>query len=505
MDTPRSDRRRAYLVRGAIALAVVVFLGIVTQQYVGASAALDDSRDTLERARAAVSRTRGVGEEQATLARTAVSLTKQARGRISTAVQRRKEIEVQIADAQQQLSQTNELVRKAAESLFTVAGESNDVRTCLDGVTRATVLISNGDDNGALDALLAASDACAQTLVAGDATVMCAQGSLGSSSALQEFFDRRSELWAGADLTGVVPLPDGRNLWLFGDTMYTPVEENGGRGALVGFGNNSAFVESGGCMRHVSGNGSQRSWVTPPHADGSIYWPGGGVVVGSTLHVFLGRMKPEPPFGRLLDRAVATFSLPDLQLRGITPLPFGPADPGWGSGTVLGGDGHVYVYGPRRPDCDNCFASDVYVARAPARAVTDVAAWTYWDGAAWSADRGAAKPVISGAGAHVNVQPWRGGYLAIAKAADIMSSDIAAWWAPAPGGPWTATGSIHHAAAPTANGYTYMPNVVPRRGGGALVFAYNVGTLDDAESRANAALYGPRFVTVSVPTLPGMQ
>jgi hypothetical protein len=356
--------------------------------------------------------------------------------------------------------------------------------------------------------LRGAADACDRTLVAKDATVSCARGELTGAGAAQAFFDRRDALWAGADLTGVVPLPDGRKLWLFGDTLYSDVDTDGGRGPLVGFGNNSAFVQSGGCMRHVAGSAAQRSWLVPPQGDGSAYWPGGGVVVGDRLHVFLGRVLPEPPFGRLLDRAVATLTLPDLRLVGITPLPLSNTGPGFGSSAVAPGDGFVYVYGTRRPDCDRCYASDIYVARVPAGSVTDTSAWAFWDGGAWAADANAARPVMSGGGAQVDVQPWRGGWLAVSKAADILSPDIVGWWAPGPSGPWSPLGTLYRVpavASPAKDTYTYMPSVVARRADGRLLLAYNVGTFSDATSRRDAALYGPRFVEVDVPFVAGMR
>lgn len=502
MSVPARARRHAIPI--TLALVIVAFASLMAQQYVSASTQLRDSRHALAQARHTLDTARTTREQQVALRSEALRRIRRARNDIAVAVQARKDTEVQIEDAKQQLAGANDLVQKAAVALITVAGESNDAGVCLDGVTRATIALAKGDDHGALAALDAASGACAKTLVASDSTVACATGSLSSPGALQSFFDRRSELWAGADLTGIVPLPDGRKLWLFGDTLYTAVNDNGTRGASEGMGNNSAFVETNGCMRHVRGNGTSASWLTPAQS-GSAYWPGGGVVVGGTLYVFLGRVVPEAPFGRLLDRAVATFSLPDLQLRSITPLPFGTADPGWGASAISPGDGFVYVYGAKRPGCDGCYASDVFLARAPVGAVANVSTWTYFDGAGWSGDRNAAKPIISGGGSHVNVVRWHNGWLAIAKAADIMTSDIVAWWSPSPTGPWTATGPIYHVPPIPGSGYSYMPNAVPGLSGGStLVLSFNEGSLENADSIANAKLYGPKFVAVNVPTVPGM-
>jgi hypothetical protein len=428
---------------------------------------------------------------------------------VAAVVTARRAIQLAAAQVQAQLSGTTELIGNAAKALFSVAGASNVVSECLDGVTQATQAISAGNDNRALQALRGAAGACDKTLVANDANVACARGPLISPEALQWFFGLRGDLWAGADLTSVVPLPDGRNLWLFGDTFYTPVQPDGSRGASVAFGHNSAFVQSGGCMRHISGSGSGRSWLAPPQTDGSAYWPMGGVVVGNEVHIFLGRVAPEAPFGRLLDRAVATLSLPDLQVVRVTPLGFGPADPGWGTSAVAPGDGFVYLYGARRDVvCGFCFATAMYVARVPVGSLTDSATWTYWDGAAWSANRDAARGLLSGSGSQIDVRPWRGGYLAVSKAGDIATPDIVGWWSQSPLGPWIPLGPLYRIppiAHADGNIYTYMPSVVPRAGAGRLVIAFNVGSLSDQTSQRDAQLYGPRFVAVDVPTAAGMR
>jgi hypothetical protein len=493
------------MLRSALVFAVVVAVGVETQQFVSARTTLGDAREALERARQTVAETQRIRAEQDATTRTATTRARATRRTVAAVVEARESIELAIAQAQQELSGTNALVEKAAQSLFTVAGASNDVSACLDGVTIATVAISAGDDHGALNALRSAAAACDRTLVANDANVACHRGPLDNALVLQAFFNQRSELWAGADLTGVVPLPDGRNLWLFGDTLYTPVNDDGARGEPVGFGNNSAFVQSGGCMRHVAGDASRRSWIAPSHADGSAYWPGGGVVAGDEVHLFLGRVVPEAPFGRLLDRAVATLALPDLRVVKVSPLPFGPADPGWGASVISPGDGFLYVYGADRDDCDWCFATEIYVARVPTAWVGVEDAWNYWDGGGWSDDRGAAKSVMAGGGAHVNVQPWRGGWLAISKEGDIVTPNIAGWWAPSPVGPWTPLGTLYVVPpVGSADSYSYMPNVVPRAGGNRAMVSYNVGTLSESESNRNAALYGPRFVAIDIPFVSGM-
>lgn len=94
----------------------------------------------------------------------------------------------------------------------------------------------------------------------------------------QRMFDRVDvNEWGGADISYSVDLPDGRRVWLYGDTLS-------GYNGLV---RNTALVQHGGDL-HVSHGGKQ---VIPsdPKKDGrkTIYWPEVARVVGdgTTLHV----------------------------------------------------------------------------------------------------------------------------------------------------------------------------------------------------------------------------
>jgi len=63
--------------------------------------------------------------------------------------------------------------------------------------------------------------------------------------------------WAAADVSISVPLPDGRALWLYGDTLATH-----------SFVHSSAVVQDGGCL-HVSRAGAQ---LLPDDDATHIYW-----------------------------------------------------------------------------------------------------------------------------------------------------------------------------------------------------------------------------------------
>src|SRR5688572_13125465 len=81
----------------------------------------------------------------------------------------------------------------------------------------------------------------------------------------QQVTEAQSPGFGIGDLTTMIDLPDGRRLYIFGDTSYHAVNADGSRGPIVGWGNNSAWLQSGRCFTLLrSANGDNRSWIQPP-------------------------------------------------------------------------------------------------------------------------------------------------------------------------------------------------------------------------------------------------
>jgi hypothetical protein len=332
-----------------------------------------------------------------------------------------------------------------------------------------------------------------------------------SAAEFQSLADTRTRDWGVGDLVSQTDLPDGRRLFLFGDTGYYGLHPDGSRAPLVAFGNNSAWLQQGACFMLLDNRPSGgASWIVPPDGDGSVYWPGGAVVVGNRLHVFLARMQLNQFFGTQVGAAVATFELPSLEFARIAPIPF---DGGtfYGGGAVYDG-GYLYAYGWQDADCLFC-AGHLGLARVREDLVQVPSAWQYAAGGSWSSDSHAARPVLRDATSQPDVQPYNNGFLLVTKPLNIFDGNVAAWWAPNPEGPWSALGTIYdiplpprsHIPGHTYNSpFTYMASLTPsaavERGG--MLLAYNVNTFDDADAQRDGRMAGPRFVSVTVPPTP---
>jgi hypothetical protein len=340
----------------------------------------------------------------------------------------------------------------------------------------------------------------------------CAAHPPRSAADYQAVPDQRNASFGIGDITSAVQLPDGRRFFTLGDTLYYNIASRGRAGALRGFGNNSAWVQSGNCFTLLdrAGPGS-RSWLLPPQQDGSVYWPGGAVVVRDRLYVFLTRLFLDNPFGSPTGSAVAEFDLPSLALARITTVPFVHSRP-LGAGAVYDG-GYLYAYAAQGHTCKFCFAGDLYLARVRESQMHDLSAWRFRAGSHWVADRNAAQPVLANAVSNVDVQPYGNGYLLITKPLGIVAPEVEARWSPNPVGPWQDLGTVFTVPQPPPSyvagftyheSYTYGATVLARArlADGGVLALYNVNSFDPADGQRDGRMGGPRFVSVHLPPPP---
>jgi hypothetical protein len=328
----------------------------------------------------------------------------------------------------------------------------------------------------------------------------------------QQVTEAQSPGFGIGDLTTMIDLPDGRRLYIFGDTSYHAVNADGSRGPIVGWGNNSAWLQSGRCFTLLrSANGDNRSWIQPPEQDGSVYWPGGATVVGNRLHVALGRLFLDGAFGTGVGAAIATFELPSLELARITPIPFSPSRV-LGSGLVYDG-GYLYAYGSHRKSCAFCFRGDVYLGRVREELVGVPSAWQFRAGGKWVSDINASKPLIPEAASQTNITRWGNGFLMVTKPNSIVGPEVDAWWAPAPAGPWQPLGHLYDVPVPPPSrvpgytyqeAYSYMVSVLPSAhvDDGGVLLGYNVNSFEPQDGQIDGHMGGPRFVSVHIPDPP---
>lgn len=313
-------------------------------------------------------------------------------------------------------------------------------------------------------------------------------------------FDAKSDrTWAGGDQAATVTLPDGRTLWLFGDTIQGRRLRNGARSADSRFVHNSLLVQDRRCLTAVPA----RAEVVPSRADGQWYWPLSAIVTGDRLVVLCARVQRTGPGGfdfRTTGVDAAVFSLssgtPRFQRIVATPSSSTPDGGNQYGNAVLRQGEWLYVYGTRQEA--GAFGRSVRVARVAAADVLDARAWTYWTGADWSTRPTRAVAVADGWSSAFSV--WsdsRGQVRTLTKAQDVYGQDVVAGVAPGPTGGFRSRPVL---SAPTRGGvllYNALAHPELRLADGSLLVSVCRNNADLGAVWADADLYKPQFASVT--------
>ncbi|MFD5630855.1 hypothetical protein [Streptomyces sp. NPDC127072] len=337
----------------------------------------------------------------------------------------------------------------------------------------------------------------------------------------------RDDDWTGGDGTHSVRLPDGRLLWLFSDTylgrVYAPPnpvgESYAWRDVSTPLVRNSAVVmsESGRLERTLPApvfpDPAPQQWRWPVAARVEPRSPGS---LDQVVRVLLWtRTAGQAPwiYGVPTATEVATLSLPDLRVEGITTVldQRSVADPArrvlFGTTAVDEGD-WTYVFGGDDAQATSRPASKAYVARVPRGGLADPGAWEYWDGERWTV-RAVPRPVLgdgqrTGVGSAFSVLRDDGTYVLFTMASGAAGlTTVTSYWACSPTGPWHGPTRSFDPHLPDGEVAAYNPQVHTELSDDErVVLSYDVnwleatGTSAQANLSRNVSLYRPRFVTL---------
>jgi hypothetical protein len=310
-------------------------------------------------------------------------------------------------------------------------------------------------------------------------------------------FTRFGDGWTGADGTYSVDLPDGRTVWIFGDTFLGRVNPDRSRSADTPLIRNCFVIQQDGRMttRYSGTADSPRALVATGAAD-EWYWPADGSVEGAALEVFFRRFRqtgPGPWQWKWEGTVTASFSLPQLTLESLAPL---HPDNGvmYGS-SILETPVHTYIYGTE----DLPEGKYAHLARATAGQLKGP--WEFYTGTGWSVDANSSGRILEGVANQYSVLLMDAHYLLFTMDNRTpFSSRLVAFRAPAPAGPWQ--GPVHVYTAPEAGGDVVAYNAFAHpqfTEGGRLLVSYNLNSVSDlTRPYADADTYRPRFIRVDL-------
>lgn len=308
--------------------------------------------------------------------------------------------------------------------------------------------------------------------------------------------------WQAADIGASTRLPDGRIVWLFGDT----VRDKSFDPLIVA---NSMLVSSGPCVTQLMT--PTRGPVIPDVATNIVRWPMSVVVGRSGGHsviVVLCAVIDRGNSGSLgftyLGSSAAVFTVkpdkpPQLQkVTAVTPVSRNSRQVNWGAAASADGRWY-YVYGTQLPK--NSLGRALYVARIPAVTPTKRKTYRFWDGHHWQPDVHHARPVIPASGGvsqTLTVDAVNGDFVAVSKRGGDVANFIYKWTAPHAWGPWVAQQELPAPAGFDTGKLKYMPLAHPevRLSSGNLLVSVSRNTTDLKALLANPKIGRPYFVEV---------
>jgi hypothetical protein len=316
---------------------------------------------------------------------------------------------------------------------------------------------------------------------------------------------RTTDEFQGGDVGADVTLQDGRQLYVFGDTLRAP--SYGGKR----FVRNSMLVFGPHCAGIVSR--ADHGAIIPDRADGVGYWPMSIAKVTRGSYDLVGVMAQRvrttgPQQFENLGSSLAVFRVDrgaSPQLVDVTDL--GPDDAHrtrttWGAAAVVKGD-WVYLYGTANPEKPLVFGWSLSVARTHIDDLADPSRWQYFDGTRWQADPAKASrliPAEGGVSQTLSVFESGGRWYALSKRDDFVGNDLVVWSAPGPAGPFTPSRPLASIPSHGAE-LQYMPlahpDVLTRRG--TVVVSVSHNTTDAALLNQDPYLYRPTFLRVKLP------
>jgi hypothetical protein len=305
--------------------------------------------------------------------------------------------------------------------------------------------------------------------------------------------------WTGGDGTGSVALPDGRELWLFDDSLLGTVTNGSRIFAKSPFLHNSLIVEDHGQLTKTYY--TLRTKRPTAYLDPSrrylykiAFWPDTAIVNGNTLQILGNKeqFRKDGTYFPLSGTFLETLALPSLKRLGFQQLPTGLG----GLGGVLSEGGYTYIYG--------YFDGAVYVARVVGANLASP--WAYYDGSGWTVNFASAVPVehIS-MQSHFSVSAVAGAYLFVARSSPFSDQVVGALGC-SPVGPFGPTQSIYAtpepAAYPPSYGVvTYGARAHPElsTAPNTLVVSYDVNfAATHGLTNPDSSVYRPRFIDVTV-------
>lgn len=305
--------------------------------------------------------------------------------------------------------------------------------------------------------------------------------------AFNQLFTRYND-WSGGDQGYSIRLPDGRDLWLFGDSFIDTVFADRTRppGPLV---RNAYVMQQGNqltTLNQTAGGAVQP--IIAPQNPNEWYWPGDGFISGNSLYIFQQRLKNQGSgvFGFAQTGVdVSRFSLPNIVLQNVAPFPY-DNEVAWGLAVLEDGD-YVYIYGTKSQQ----YNKYVHVARTPI--TSPFSTLEFWDGTTWTTDASSSISIRNDVSQSYSVFKHNGKYYLLSQEG-FLGPKVNIYQGNSPIGPFTNKKLLATTPVPTGtwtyNALAHPQFITPQ---GDLLVCYSINEMNFFDLFQNADHYRPIF------------
>ncbi|MCF8346484.1 MAG: T9SS type A sorting domain-containing protein [Bacteroidales bacterium] len=306
--------------------------------------------------------------------------------------------------------------------------------------------------------------------------------------------------WIAADATFSILLPDGRTLWLFGDTFLGEVNpdnsiKNGSK--MI---RNSAVIQKGELLKTLySGTASDPADFLPTqHPDSTWYWPEHGIIEDDSLRIFVAKFRSSengaPGFNFAhAGNDIAVLTYPELKFVYASPIIASGINEVLYGDRILEDTTYSYIYGRKSdPEFNITYP---HVARALRGSVIKQE-WEYFDGTGWSSSPSDSRRMNNfQVSQQYSVSTYMGKYVLLTQ--DIwLSPEIYSFTSNGPAGPWSNKRHLYTTPETSGDTWTYNAYVHPQFDkNGEMLVSYNVNG-DFWSIFSNVETYRPRFIRV---------
>lgn len=307
-------------------------------------------------------------------------------------------------------------------------------------------------------------------------------------------FTRYGNGWTGGDVAASYKLPDGRVIWLWGDSFLDTVYANRQR-PVVGFIHNQVTTmnTSGGDFATYYG-GTKRNPLPYFQASGSTYyWPCFSFMSSNntSLYIFLDRVEA---FGsgafdfKVTGVDVAVLNYPALTVQKIVPFTRDTVV-NWSGDSYESSDGYVYLFGVESTK----YNKFIHVARTTKANPLKV---TYWNGSAWTNNADSTTRVLGGISQGFSYFQYKGKQYLLSQE-NLLGPNIYLWDAASPVGPFTRKRLVYTTPDKIGNFkvWTYNAKAHPALSvNDSLLVGYCTNSQTTNGLYKNADTYRPYFV-----------